>query len=79
MRIGKRVNQRRILDFQHSLICYVRCNCSCTSSRWWASGVTAAILNLALTRVGKDDHSLYDGSWSEWGQFPTLPVATGET
>ncbi|APX23088.1 MAG: 3-mercaptopyruvate sulfurtransferase [Rhodobacteraceae bacterium] len=43
------------------------------------SGVTAAILNLALTRVGKDDHSLYDGSWSEWGQFPTLPVATGET
>ncbi|MBU2960559.1 3-mercaptopyruvate sulfurtransferase [Citreicella sp. C3M06] len=42
------------------------------------SGVTAAILNLALTRIGKDDHSLYDGSWSEWGQFPTLPVATGD-
>ena len=42
------------------------------------SGVTAAILNLALTVIGKDDHSLYDGSWSEWGQFPTLPVATGE-
>ncbi|HBT02312.1 MAG: 3-mercaptopyruvate sulfurtransferase [Salipiger marinus] len=42
------------------------------------SGVTAAILNLALTRMGKSDHSLYDGSWSEWGQFPTLPVATGE-
>ena len=34
------------------------------------SGVTAAILNLALTRMGKVDHSLYDGSWSEWGQFP---------
>lgn len=42
------------------------------------SGVTAAVLNLALTRMGKTDHSLYDGSWSEWGQFPTLPVATGE-
>ena len=42
------------------------------------SGVTAAVLNLALTRMGKHDHSLYDGSWSEWGQFPTLPVATGE-
>ena len=42
------------------------------------SGVTAAILNLALTVIGKDDHSLYDGSWSEWGQFPTLPVATGD-
>ncbi len=42
------------------------------------SGVTAAILNLALTRTGKSDHSLYDGSWTEWGQFPTLPVATGD-
>lgn len=42
------------------------------------SGVTAAILSLALERIGKSDHSLYDGSWSEWGQFPTLPVATTE-
>ncbi|WP_238368119.1 3-mercaptopyruvate sulfurtransferase [Mesobacterium pallidum] len=42
------------------------------------SGVTAAILSLALERIGKTDHSLYDGSWAEWGQFPTLPVATGD-
>ncbi|KIC24778.1 MULTISPECIES: 3-mercaptopyruvate sulfurtransferase [unclassified Leisingera] len=42
------------------------------------SGVTAAILSLALERIGKTDHSLYDGSWVEWGAFPTLPVATGE-
>ena len=41
------------------------------------SGVTAAILSLALARIGKDDVSLYDGSWTEWGQFPTLPVETG--
>ncbi|MEM9552081.1 MAG: 3-mercaptopyruvate sulfurtransferase [Pseudomonadota bacterium] len=42
------------------------------------SGVTAAILCLALERIGKTDYALYDGSWSEWGAFPTLPVATGE-
>lgn len=42
------------------------------------SGITAAILSLALERLGKTDHSLYDGSWAEWGQFPTVPVATGE-
>jgi len=42
------------------------------------SGVTAAILSLALQRIGKSDWSLYDGSWSEWGQFPTLPIATGD-
>ncbi|WP_323766111.1 3-mercaptopyruvate sulfurtransferase [Marinovum sp.] len=42
------------------------------------SGVTAAILSLALERMGKTDHTLYDGSWAEWGQFPTVPVATGE-
>ena len=42
------------------------------------SGVTAAVLSLGLERIGKTDHSLYDGSWSEWGMFPALPVATGD-
>ncbi|MEC9198786.1 MAG: 3-mercaptopyruvate sulfurtransferase [Pseudomonadota bacterium] len=42
------------------------------------SGVTAAVLNLALEHMGKHDHALYDGSWAEWGAFPTLPIATGE-
>ena len=41
------------------------------------SGVTAAILSLALERIGKTDHALYDGSWSEWGTFTDLPVETG--
>ncbi|MBV1926635.1 MAG: 3-mercaptopyruvate sulfurtransferase [Rhodobacteraceae bacterium] len=42
------------------------------------SGVTAAIISLAMERIGKSDHSVYDGSWSEWGAFPTLPIETGD-
>jgi len=42
------------------------------------SGVTAAVLCLAMERMGKTDWSLYDGSWSEWGMFPDLPIATGD-
>jgi len=41
------------------------------------SGITAAVLSLALERIGKTDHSLYDGSWTEWGMFEDLPIATG--
>jgi thiosulfate/3-mercaptopyruvate sulfurtransferase len=41
------------------------------------SGVTAAILNLALERIGRRDHALYDGSWAEWGSYGDLKVATG--
>lgn len=42
------------------------------------SGVTAAVLFLALDRIGHRDHSLYDGSWAEWGSFPDLKIATGD-
>ena len=32
------------------------------------SGVTAAILTLALAETGRDNSKLYDGSWAEWGR-----------
>ena len=41
------------------------------------SGITAAILSLALERIGHRDHALYDGSWAEWGMYDDLGVATG--
>lgn len=41
------------------------------------SGVTAAILSLALEIIGHRDHSLYDGSWAEWGSYNDLKVEQG--
>ncbi len=41
------------------------------------SGVTAAILYLALTSLGHQSVALYDGSWTEWASDPSRPVATG--
>ena len=38
------------------------------------SGVTAAVVVLALTTLGVNGVSLYDGSWSEWGARTALPI-----
>ncbi len=40
------------------------------------SGVTAAVLNLALERIGHPRHALYDGSWAEWGMYGDLKAGS---
>jgi thiosulfate/3-mercaptopyruvate sulfurtransferase len=41
------------------------------------SGVSAAVLTLALYRIGVENTALYDGSWSEWGKADGPAIATG--
>jgi thiosulfate/3-mercaptopyruvate sulfurtransferase len=41
------------------------------------SGVTAAIIALALARMGRWDAAVYDGSWAEWGGRDDTPIVTG--
>jgi len=41
------------------------------------SGVSAAVLALALARLGAVRTPVFDGSWAEWGSREDLPLATG--
>ncbi|HEY6520885.1 MAG TPA: rhodanese-like domain-containing protein, partial [Roseiarcus sp.] len=41
------------------------------------SGVTAAILALAVEEAGGRLEGLYDGSWAEWGSRADCPVVIG--
>jgi len=41
------------------------------------SGVSAAILALALESIGHPVEALYDGSWAEWGSRADCAVVTG--
>ena len=42
------------------------------------SGVSAAILSLAIESTGAKAEALYDGSWAEWGTREDCPVGTAK-
>lgn len=41
------------------------------------SGVTACVINFALDMLGHKEHSMYDGSWTEWGGAENVEVVKG--
>lgn len=41
------------------------------------SGVTACVINFALDMLGHKDHTMYDGSWTEWGGAENAEVVKG--
>jgi len=38
------------------------------------SGITACVLALGASLLGRENSSVYDGSWTEWGSIATLPI-----
>jgi thiosulfate/3-mercaptopyruvate sulfurtransferase len=40
-------------------------------------GVSCTVPLNALRLLGRDDVAVYDGSWNEWGETPSLPIRNG--
>lgn len=68
----------RLLDKVH-LDGIVRPYASSPAIASCGSGVSAAIIALALAELGNWEVAIYDGSWSEWGRGEKNPVEVWKT
>ncbi|EOC1336561.1 3-mercaptopyruvate sulfurtransferase [Cronobacter dublinensis] len=66
--------QLKTTDELHAIFARQGVNLHCPIITSCGSGVTAAVVTLALATLGASDVTLYDGSWSEWGGRQDLPV-----
>ena len=71
---GKLIENSRLNKIFHDLQIHPDTNVitSC------GSGVTAAILTLALTETGRKNTRLFDGSWAQWGLPDGLEIMTDD-
>jgi thiosulfate/3-mercaptopyruvate sulfurtransferase len=69
---GKMIEPKALKDTFHSLVPENRnLVFSC------GSGITACVLALGAELAGYKHISVYDGSWTEWGSIPELPIEKG--
>lgn len=68
-------NQFKSNEFLLAEIAHLNIDLSKSIITSCGSGVTAAVLAFALHRLGAQDVSLYDGSWTEWGASDA-PIST---
>ncbi len=73
LRHGKMIEPRDLKNKLHSIIPEnKKLVFSC------GSGITACVLALGATLSGYKNMSVYDGSWTEWGSIPELPIQKGK-
>lgn len=69
LRDGKMIEPRDLKNKLHSIIPEnKKLVFSC------GSGITACVLALGAELAGYKNISVYDGSWTEWGSIPELPI-----
>jgi len=64
-------------DQLHSIFNKLEANSGASIITSCGSGVTAAIITLALAEAGLGMQRLYDGAWAEWGSSTDTEILSG--